>query len=461
MNKNQLKSLVPVAVAMIISVIVYVPSLGNRFTNWDDPAFITENPDIQGLSCKNMGKFFTHSYGGFGGYVPFVLLSYALEYELSGLDPGTFHAVNLVLHLINCALVYWFIFLVSRQRWTAFFVALLFGIHPLHVEAVAWIQGRKDLLFSLFYLAALISYFKYREKGEKKIFYYGTLIFFIFSLFSKVAAISLPFALLLLDYFISKSQIRISIRKMLPFFSAAFLFLVFAFLTSVAGSFVIQETHNGYLDNILVFFFSFVFYIGKIFLPVRLSARYPMEIFELMPTFLLFVVLVIFAAVIILLYRLYRIRKYEVTFGILFFLVTLMPTIPFHFIGQPYADRYLYLPVIGIFYLGALFFHNLYIKKSRIWKKGKVLLWIGFILLTFTLGAATWRQCKVWKDSLTLWNDVLESYPTLPLAYLDRGEVYLRMGEMEKALQDLNKSVLLAPGNAHAYNDRGIIYFHR
>ena len=449
------------AVVIITAAIVYVPSLGNGFTNWDDPVFITENPVIQTLSWKSMGKFFTHSYGGFGGYVPFVLLSYALEYELSGLNPGTFHAVNLILHLINCVLVYWFIFLVSRQRWMAFFVALLFGIHPLHVEAVAWIQGRKDLLFSLFYLAALISYFKYREKGEKKIFYYGTLIFFIFSLFSKVAAISLPFALLLLDYFISKGQIRINIRKMLLFFLVAFLFLVLAFLTSTAGSFVVQETNTGYVDNILLFFFSFVFYIGKIFLPIGLSARYPLEIFQLAPTFLAIVIFVIFAAVMIILYRFNRTRRYKVTFGVLFFIVTLMPTIPFHFIGQPYADRYMYLPVIGIFYLGALFFHHLYVKRFSVWKKGKVLLWVVFIFLSFTLGAASWRRCLTWKNSLTLWNDVLESYPTLSLAYLDRGEAYLQLGETDKALRDLDKSVDLNPGNAHAYNDRGIIYFQR
>ena len=461
MNRDQWLSMALATVVLVITAIVYIPSLGNGFTNWDDPAFIIENNDIQNLSWKSMGRFFTHSYGGFGGYVPFVLLSYALEYKLFALNPGAFHDVNLILHLINCVLVYWFILLLSRKHWAAFFVSLFFGIHPLHVEAVAWIQGRKDLLFSLFYLAALIVYFKYKENGEKKIFYYGTFIFFIFSLFSKVTAISLPFVLLLLDYYISKSLSREDIWRKLPFFLVGFFFLVLAFLTGEAGSFAVQETASKYVDNILLFFFSFVFYIEKIFLPIHLSARYPMTIFHLEPLLLSAVVIMIFAVLIILLHHFYQFMKYEVTFGILFFLITLMPTIPFHFVGQPYADRYMYLPVIGIFYLAVLFVHHLYVKSFTAWKKGKVLIWVMSIFLVCILGSASWLRCLTWKDSLTLWNDVLESYPSLPVAYLDRGEAYLRMGEMEKALRDFNQAAVLNPGNAHVYNNRGIIYFYK
>lgn len=459
MELNKLKTIAAVLLVLIISAVTFLPSLQNDFTNWDDPAFITENPDIREVSFKTIAKFFTHSYGGFAGYVPLVLLSYAVEYALFGLNPEAYHGTNVFFHLINCVLVFWFIYILSQKLPVAFMVSLLFGVHPLHVEAVAWIQGRKDLLFSLFYLAALIAFTRYLKKGKPKSLYIWTLVFFLCSLFSKVTALSLPFALLLLDFFISNRGQRPQLKRYIPFFLLAVLFLILAFLTVDTGSFAIPEAKVDYLGNILLFFYSFIFYINKILLPIGLSARYPVEISQLASPFLLVLSIAIFSVLWILLHRFYRTRKHEVTFGVLFFLVTLLPTIPFHFIRQPYADRYTYLPVIGIFYLAAFFLYRLYSERFKGSKKAGIFLLAAFTGLTLTLAAAGWNRCLAWKDSLTLWNDVLETHPNLSLAYLNRGEIYLRKGEMEKAISDLDQAVALNPANAHAYNNRGIYYF--
>ena len=315
---TKLKIIALIAV-IVVTAVALAPSLNNGFTNWDDPDFITENPDIKSISFKKIGKFFTTSYGGFAGYVPFILLTYTVEYSLFGLNAQAYHTTNLVLHLINCVLVFWFIFLISQKLPVAFIVSLLFGIHPLHVEPVAWIQGRKDLLFSLFYLAALILYVKYLKKGRKKSFYFFALLFFILSLFSKVAAISLPFSLLLLDFFISKKIDKQSIQNKIPFFLFSLLFVFLAFLTFDTGAFAIQASDIDYVNNILLFFYSFIFYINKILLPFQLSARYSMDISQLPLNLLAGVG--IFFVIIFLLYRFYRSERYrhDVTFGILFF----------------------------------------------------------------------------------------------------------------------------------------------
>lgn len=461
MGPNYLKLPATLILVLAVTVLTFIPSIDNDFTNWDDPTFITENRDIQKLSPESAAKFFTLSYGGFAGYVPFVMLTYTLEYRLFGLNSGVFHTTNLLLHLINCVLVFWFIYLISAKLPVAFIVSLLFGVHPFHVEAVAWIQGRKDLLFSFFYLAALIAYVLYLQKGRKKSLYFLSLVFFVFSLFSKVAAISLPFALLVLDYFILKKIDKETIRRKLPFFILAFLFVLFAFLTIEMGSFTVHSEKISYMDNILLFFYSFAFYIHKIILPIRFSARYPIELSQLAPPFYAVLSIAIFAGVIFLLYRLYRSRKSDVTFGVLFFLVTLMPTIPFHFIRQPFADRYMYLPVIGIFYLGALYFHTLYTGTFANSKKGKVVLITVLIVVTASFSAVSRDRCRVWKDSLVLWNDALESFPALPVAYLARGEFLLEKGLLDEAMKDLNRSVELNPASSPAYVNRGIIFFKK
>lgn len=148
---------------LTITALSFLPSLENGFVNWDDNIHVTENQDITSLSRESLRQIFTTTV--LGTYTPLVILTYALEYAASGLNPFIYHFDNLVLHLCNCLLVFWFILLVSQKLEIAAIVTLFFGIHPLNVESVAWVTERKDMLYSLFFLSSLVSYYYYKKTG--------------------------------------------------------------------------------------------------------------------------------------------------------------------------------------------------------------------------------------------------------------------------------------------------------
>lgn len=226
-----------ICLIILVTGIVFSPSLKNGFTNWDDPELLLENDSVKSLSAGNIRNLFQNSYAGFGGYTPLVFMSYALEYHFFQLDPKIFHIDNFLLHILNTVLIYFMIFLISRNAWLSFITALLFGIHPLHVEAVAWIQGRKDLLFSFFFLAALISYLLFlRKRAGKNIYYLLSLILFACSLFSKVTAVAFPLVILLLEFSAGQKFDRRTLRRSIPFFVLAGIFLFLAFITLRPGS---------------------------------------------------------------------------------------------------------------------------------------------------------------------------------------------------------------------------------
>jgi len=447
---------------ILVTWIAFLPSLKNGFTNWDDPELLLDNSSVKSLSAGNIRSLFSGSYAGFGGYTPLVFVSYALEYHFFQLDPRIFHIDNLLLHVLNTVLIYFLIFLISRNIRVSFITSLLFGIHPLHVESVAWIQGRKDLLFSLFFLGALISYLLFlRKRDKKKIYYILSLMLFTCSLFSKVTAVALPFVILLLESYPGQKLDRSALRRSVPFFALAVVFLFLAFITLRPGSSGIPTPrgHLTYVQNLSLFFYAFVFYIGKILLPVRLMARYSSDIGQYPLDLVLNIA--VFAVACTLIYSVYRRKKEFVTFGTAFFVLTLMPTLPFHFAGQPYADRYTYLPLAGILLIISAFFLEILPKK---WPTRRILSYgagafLGLAVLL--LGAKTWALSRVWHDSISLWTHVLKIDPRNAIAYLDRGQTYIDAGELDKALADLNMLEELEPENLKIYNNRGIIHFKR
>lgn len=447
---------------ILVTGIAFMPSLKNGFTNWDDPELLLENDSVKSLSSGNIRSFFSGSYAGFGGYTPLVFVSYALECHFFQLDPRIFHIDNLLLHVLNTVLIYFVIFLISRNIGLSFITALLFGIHPLHVEAVAWIQGRKDLLFSFFFLGALISYLLFlRKRVRKNIYYVLSLVLFACSLLSKVTAVAFPLVILLLESTSGRKLDRSALRRSIPFFALAGVFLFLAFITLKPGSTGIPspKEHLTYLQNLGLFFYAFVFYIGKILLPVRLMARYSAAIFGYPLDLALNGAL--FAIGGALIYFAYRRKKEFATFGTAFFVLTLLPTLPFHFAGQPYADRYTYLPLAGILLIISAFFLEVLPKfgsARRILRYGAVAV-LGLAVLFW--GARTWAQCRVWHDGISLWTNSLKNGPRNARAHLDRAKAYTDAGEMDKALADLDTAEKLEPENATISNDRGFIYFKR
>ena len=214
-------------ILLIISLawtfLLYFRVISFEFINWDDNAYIYQNKDIKELTISSISKLFSSFY--LGMYQPLTMLSFSLEYSFFGLNPSIFHADNLILHLFNVCLVFIFIRNLTGNSLSSFIVSLFFGIHPLHVESVAWISERKDVLYTFFYLLGLISYIQYLKVKETK-FWILSIILFILSLLSKSAAVTFPLVLLLLHFYHQRAEFNLknTLLKVWPFFILSVLF---------------------------------------------------------------------------------------------------------------------------------------------------------------------------------------------------------------------------------------------
>jgi hypothetical protein len=310
--------------------------------------YVYQNQHIKEISWANTKTFFTSFY--FGNYGPLTLLSYAFDYRMGRLKPLTYHTTNLLFHLLNCILVFWLVNLLSGAAPVAFLVAMLFGIHPLHVESVAWISERKDVLYSFFFLSSLISYVKYLHK-KQTLFYILSLLLFLASCLSKAMAITLPFVLFLIEYLLRHKIDKKTLFGKLPFGLISLVFCIITLLTQYGPSHAKPAHLFSFLDNILRAGYGLMFYIYKIILPVRLSGLYPNPqniggnypmVFFLAPLVIILLILLIIK---------FRNNR-KVIFGTGFFIITILPVLQLLPVGWAIAaDRYTYIPAIGIFYL--------------------------------------------------------------------------------------------------------------
>jgi tetratricopeptide (TPR) repeat protein len=440
---------------LIITFVAFLPSLSNQFINtWDDNVYVTENPVITHLNWESARGFFTTQKNG--TYVPLPLLTWALEFKFFGLNPFPYHLDNLLLHLICTLLVFYFFSLLRLPVIYAAFGALLFGIHPMHVESVAWITERKDLLFCLFYLGSLITYIKFILSENRKLrFFLLTLLLFIFSLFSKIQAVSLPLSLFLLDYWYHRPLRWKLIYEKIPFFMLSLIF-------GLGGYFLLQnlggiDIHDPYSlpERILIGLYSLCAYLVKLILPFNISCHYPYPIIpgESIPVLFYFtpVFLVSLAILILLTAR----KTRAIVFGSLFFLFNVMFLLQFTRAGEAYqADRFSYVSYIGLFFIIS---RAAYKFVSRNKSNRKVITGLAIVVITFFF-TNTYARCKDWKDSITLWNDVIRKYDKAPVAYDNRGVAYGDLGQWDKTIPDFSRAIEIEPKYAKAFYDRGVAY---
>ncbi|MGB3479578.1 MAG: tetratricopeptide repeat protein [bacterium] len=448
------KIILSIVLISLISFIAFIPSLRNGFTHWDDDILVTENMRIRELSWHNMAHFFTSYY--ISTYIPLTLLSFAIEYQVAELNPRIYHMTNLIIHIINCLLVFFLIFLLTRNIGISLITVLLFGLHPLRVESVAWVTERKDVLFSLFFLSALIFYLLY-QKTKRVRDYSISIIMFILSALSKGMAVTLPFVVLLLDFYLKRRFNKKLLFEKIPYFLIALVFgllAVFAQFPSIARR---VEPLVTFPNTIFIACRNICFYLLKLVLPVKLSALYPYPelsgnalpiIFYVSPVIVLgFILFVVFA------------RKHSrvLTFGSAFFLlniVTVIGIIPLA--GDAIAaDRYTYIPSIGILFIVAAGFYYLYKNIHAGFKKHFLLLIMIAVLGIFSI--LTWQRCKVWKDDMSLWQDALSNYPS-SVAYNGRGLAFYEIKQYDAAVSDFIQALKLDPGFATAYYNRGNAY---
>jgi protein O-mannosyl-transferase len=199
---------------LVITFIVFAPAITHDFVNWDDDVNVTQNRNVLNLNQESIKNMFTTTV--IGGYTPLTTFSFAIEHHYFGLNSKVYHTNNIILHLICTALLFFIMKKLGMSLFVAVIVTLLFGIHPMRVESVAWITERKDMLFTLFYFCAILLYIQFRNSG-KYLLYLSSLLFFILSLLSKIQAVSLPLSLMLIDYFSDKKFHWSHVWNKIPF----------------------------------------------------------------------------------------------------------------------------------------------------------------------------------------------------------------------------------------------------
>ena len=450
------------------TLLLYLHSLKSGFVDWDDTGYLRDNPAVQHLDWEHLKTIFTSFYSG--NYHPLTTLTYAFEYAVSGFNSATlYHFNNLWLHLVNVWLVYWFIRLISRNVTVAAIVAFWFGIHPMHVESVAWISERKDLLYGGFFLASLVSYCYYlREQGfpgeqvrgtagGKRKFYLFSLFFFLLSLLSKSAAVVLPLVLLLVDFLMKRKFTLKQLSEKIPFFALAMLFGILAILSQGSAIHRGMDLDLSPVNRFFTVNYAIMRYVAFLFFPAGLSAYHPYPVIGqggegvIIYLSVLFNLAIIAAAVWSLKYS----GKWF--FGFLFFLVNIVLVLQILPVGGAFmAERYTYISYIGLFYIVACLLTGA-TEKSKQSSPRRMIPWALFILFSIFFSVTAYQRIGTWADSLALFDDVVKKYPDNHLAYYLRASAR-KDTDLAGAIADYNKSVALKPENPDAYNNLGNIY---
>lgn len=431
-----------------------------EFVNFDDLAYVTENRHIQsGITSEGMCWAFSTKY--FGLWNPLVWMSFMLDYQLFGLNPGGYHITNLILHILSVLMLFWLFNRMTGMLRKSAFVAAFFALHPLHVESVAWISERKDVLSAFFWMLTLCLYVYYTEKpGVKR--YLPVLFSFILGLMSKAMVVTLPFIMILLDYWpLNRYSNRIDshnkkvflwqIKEKTPFIILS-MFLVFLTFYNPGMPDIKDLPLISRINNAIV---SFITYLGKTFWPYDMAIFYSFPIhtplWQVIGAALLIIVMT--TAVIVMSKRLPHLFV-----GWMWYAITIAPVIGVIQISKsvPYAmaDRYHYLPSIGIALMIAWGIPSLISGKPI----RKYILFPAVISFLAILAVISWQQCSYWKNSVNLWSHALRVTKENDVVYLRLGNAFGRLGQYQKAIVHFNEAIRLQPDNTEAYNGRGISY---
>jgi len=432
-------------IILVVTTFVFFPMLKNEFTSWDDKDYVVANPAIRSLDASHLKVMFTEPIAN--NYHPLTMLSLAMNYSSGKLKPEGYYLWNLLLHLANIVLVFFFIKKLSRNNvHVALFSALLFAVHPMHVESVAWISERKDVLYVLFFVAGLITWLKYLEKG-KPLDYAATFLLALCSMFSKPAAIIFPLAMLVIEWYRNAKVDLKNLFNKIPFFILAAFFMYMTWIAQKTNSANIADfqTFNVF-ERFLFACYGLVIYLFNYLFPIHLAAFHP---YPDKVTALYYVMPLVVAAIAVLSYR-FKARRNLLQFGFLFYGVNLILVLQFVSIGAAlYSERYTYMAYTGLFFVTGMW---LFEKQSNISKA-----WIATLAISAVFVFLSVERVKVWHNSLTLWTDQIKKYPDSPRGYYDRGIYYADNGNYELALADYTRSIKNKPEYKNLSN-RGALY---
>ena len=462
--------LLVVSCILTLTIVVYANSFRNDFTNWDDKTLVLENPSIRSLSVSNLIDIFTPKREK--TYQPIRVLSYAIDYRLWKFNPVGYHLGNTALHCFSAVILYLLSSSILQQirgkdfaesnRAAAFIAALLFTVHPVNVESVAWIASRKYGLLAAFYLLSFYLFVRSGEKGARVFgFYLLSLISFVLALLSSPFSVTLPALLYLYDYcrYTQEKAFQVLKKRFFYYLPYGLLsVLQFSILMNVLskgpqGTIKTHLTYNP-IYTLLTMLRALFDYVFNLILPFWLNNWYgasvPKSLLDAKAITAFGVILLILG---ILRWQIRLGRKMPLfCFG--WFFITLLPASNIIPISTKVADRYLYLPAAGLFLLFSLTLCTL----ATTWFPKKLKPFMTMIivaLLLMPLAYLTVQRNRVWANTITLWSDSIRTQANNRTAHLNLGQALSEQGRLDEAITHFQEALRLSPNYAEAHNNLG------
>ena len=458
--------LVPVLIALV-TFAAFLPTLQNQFVNWDDDDNFLGNPHYRGLTWTHLRWMWTTHMGH---YIPLTWMTLGLDYVLWGMNPVGYHLTSLLLHAANAVV---FFFVVCRiltlalpapsergHALTAGFAALVFAIHPLRVESVAWVTERRDVLSGLFYLLTILVYLRDCERGERgRGWYWLSVAVFVCALLSKSMVVNLPVVLLILDVYPlrrlggalgwwSARARRVYVEK-IPFVLLAAAASAVALMAQLSHRAMIPVTHLSAPGRLAVSAYGLSFYLWKTVVPLNLSPLYELPRTMnpwAMPFILSYGLVLAITAIALALRR----RVPGLVAAWLAYIVVLVPVLGIFQSGsQIAADRYTYLAGLGLAILAG-------VPLSSCWQATRFMITGPALCALVALGVLTWDQVHVWHDSEKLWAHALAIDPKSSVAQFGLGRALADQGKLAEAIDHYRLAVQIKPNYADPHNNWGV-----
>ncbi len=503
------KNILILAAICVVTFMCFQYTVHNQFTNWDDDFYVTNDPYIKEFTWQNLKTIFTEDITK-NNYHPLCMLSLAINYHFSKLDPQSYYLTNIIIHIANVILVFFLVIQLTirlkigenGRLFMASFTALWMGVHPMHVESVCWIAERKDVLYGFFYFFGLLAYLRYIDSGTKK-WYFITYVLFVASCLSKPMAVVFPFSMIAVDFLLKRDwpgtnkdkQVKMSaagylmsrkwasviVTEKILFILTSLVCGGFAFYTQNATGAIASFATLTLAERTMYAAYGFIMYVAKLFNPTFLSTFYPYpfryitgnleSIFYAAPI----LALAIIAVPVWLAWKNKKEPQYFriAGFGIGYFLFNVMFVLQFISVGAAIlADRYSYVAYFGLFFL-ITYFLNEIMKRYPSIKTGML---VVLCLISAGLAYGTYERTFVWHDAESLLSDAIEKYPgkkdfskphdsknsgIAMLSYKWRGNLYFDQGDFDKALADYGLLIDLHSADAKVYDKVAVIYSQR
>jgi protein O-mannosyl-transferase len=438
----------------VVTWVVFAQTLRYDFVNYDDPHYVYQNARISsGINFANLAWAFSHIHSE--NWHPLTTITHMLDCQLHGLNAGWHHFTNVLLHAIAVVLLFVALHQMTGALWRSAFVSALFAVHPLHAESVAWIAERKDVLSAVFFMLTLLAYLHY-TRAPSIGRYLALAVVVALGLMSKPMLVTLPFVLLLLDYWPlgrfearrsnTRRQVLQLVLEKIPLIALSAVSSMVTFLAQRGAiGWTEQLPMSARINNAIV---SYVIYIRQMFWPAKLAVFYPHPEHR-SSTWEIGVALTILAGITAAAFVLRKTAPYFIT-GWLWYLGMLVPVIGLLQVGwQGHADRYTYLPQIGLYIAVTWAVTDL----TRSWRFQRAALGVAAVLIVGTLSCRAWLQTSYWRDSETLFTHALAVTNNNDVALNNLGIIFLDKGQLDDAISKLQAAIDLRPENAPAHDN--------